>query len=103
MINAAFDSFKLQNMPVQTPKRRSERLSRRKFMVMKKARELAQFCDADVTLIIRTHKDCRYYTYNSTGLKAGEYCTFGLSRDIEFAFGLEAEGDCSLILGADTT
>jgi hypothetical protein len=57
-------------MPIQPPKRRSEILSRRKFTVIKKAQELAQFYDADVALIIHTRKDSRYYTYNSTGLKS---------------------------------
>jgi hypothetical protein len=60
----------ISNMPIQPPKRRSERLSRRKFTVIKKAQELAQFYDADVALIIHTRKDSRYYTYNSTGLKS---------------------------------
>ena len=62
--------FSAPNMPVQTPKRRSERLSRRKFTMMKKAHELAQFCDVDVALIIRTRKSGRYFTYNSTNLES---------------------------------
>jgi hypothetical protein len=40
-------------MAVKSPKRRSERLSRRKSTLINKAHELAEFCDVDVALIIR--------------------------------------------------
>ena len=36
----------------------------------KKAHELAHFCDTDVTLIIHTCKDGRYFTCNSTESRA---------------------------------
>jgi hypothetical protein len=51
-------SFNLQiiislNMAIKLPKRRSDRLSRRKSTLINKAHELAEFCDVDVALIIR--------------------------------------------------
>ncbi|PVH71044.1 hypothetical protein DL98DRAFT_435928, partial [Cadophora sp. DSE1049] len=50
------------------PKRRSERLSRRKATLINKAYELAEFCDINVALIIRNRQTGRYFTYNSVDL-----------------------------------
>jgi SRF-type transcription factor (DNA-binding and dimerisation domain) len=50
-------------MAVKPPKRRSERLSRRKSTLINKADELAEFCDVDVALIIRNRQTGRYFTY----------------------------------------
>ncbi|KAG4415557.1 hypothetical protein IFR04_011321 [Cadophora malorum] len=55
-------------MAVKAPKRRSERLSRRKATLINKAYELAEFCDVDVALIIRNRQTGRYFTYNSVDL-----------------------------------
>jgi hypothetical protein len=55
-------------MAVKPPKRRSERLSRRKSTLINKAHELAEFCDVDVALIIRNRQTGRYFTYNSVDL-----------------------------------
>jgi hypothetical protein len=40
-------------MAIKLPKRRSERLSRRKSTLINKAHELVEFYDIDVALIIR--------------------------------------------------
>jgi hypothetical protein len=53
-----------------TPKRRSERLNRRKTTLINKAHELAEFCEVDVALIIRSRKSGRYFTYNSLDLES---------------------------------
>jgi len=55
-------------MAVKLPKRRSDRLSRRKSTLINKAHELAEFCDVDVALIIRNRQTGRYFTYNSVDL-----------------------------------
>jgi hypothetical protein len=52
------------------PKRRSERLNRRKLTLINKAHELAEFCEVDVALIIRSRKSGRYFTYNSLDLES---------------------------------
>jgi hypothetical protein len=52
------------------PKRRSERLSRRKTTLINKAHELAEFCEVDVALIIRSRKSGQYFTYNSLDLES---------------------------------
>jgi hypothetical protein len=57
-------------MAVKLPKRRSERLSRRKSTLINKAHELAEFCDVDVALIIRNRQTGRYFTYNSVDLES---------------------------------
>ena len=57
-------------MAVIPPKRRSERLNRRKFTLINKADELAEFCEVDVALIIRSRKTGRYFTYNSVDLES---------------------------------
>jgi hypothetical protein len=57
-------------MAVKPPKRRSERLSRRKSTLINKAHELAEFCDVDVALIIRNRQTGRYFTYNSVDLES---------------------------------
>jgi hypothetical protein len=57
-------------MAVKLPKRRSERLSRRKSTLINKAHDLAEFCDVDVALIIRNRRTGRYFTYNSVDLKS---------------------------------
>ena len=46
-----------------TAKSKSQRFTRRKACLMKKAHELAKICEADLALIIR--KKNRYYTYCS--------------------------------------
>jgi SRF-type transcription factor (DNA-binding and dimerisation domain) len=53
-----------------TPKRKSERLNRRKLTLINKAHELAEFCDIDVALIIRSHKSGQYFIYNSLDLES---------------------------------
>jgi len=57
-------------MAVNQPKRRSERLHGRKFTLINKAHELAEFCDVDVALIICSRKSGRYFTYNSLDLES---------------------------------
>jgi hypothetical protein len=57
-------------MAVNPPKRRSERLNRRKLTLINKAHKLAEFCDVDVALIIRNRKTGRYFTYNSVNLES---------------------------------
>jgi hypothetical protein len=57
-------------MAVKLPKRRSERLSRRKSTLINKAHELAEFCDVDVALIIRNRQTGRYFTYSSVDLES---------------------------------
>ncbi|KAF8848169.1 hypothetical protein BDZ45DRAFT_664866 [Acephala macrosclerotiorum] len=52
-------------MAISHSKRRSERLNRRKSTLISKAHKLAKFCEVDVTLIIRSRKSSRYFTYNS--------------------------------------
>jgi hypothetical protein len=55
-------------MAIKLPKRRSERLSRRKSTLINKAHELAEFCDINVALIIRNRQTGYYFTYNSVNL-----------------------------------
>ena len=55
---------------VSKPKRRSEKLSRRKETLLKKAYEIAQFCDVDIALILRIRKTGRYITYKSVDLES---------------------------------
>ncbi|PMD36993.1 hypothetical protein L207DRAFT_433051 [Hyaloscypha variabilis F] len=50
-------------MAAKPPKRRNERLSRRKSTLIHKAHELARFCDVDVALIMRNRQTGRYFTY----------------------------------------
>ena len=57
-------------MTVKSPKRRSERLSRRKSTLINKADELAELCDVDVALIIRNRQTGHYFTYNSIDLES---------------------------------
>jgi hypothetical protein len=57
-------------MAIKLPKRRSERLSRRKSTLINKADELAEFCDIDVALIIRIRRTGCYFTYNSVDLES---------------------------------
>lgn len=52
-------------MAVKTPKRRSERLSRRKSTLINKAYELGEFCDVDIAVIIRNRRTGLYTTYKS--------------------------------------
>jgi hypothetical protein len=52
------------------PKRKSERLNRRKLTLINKAHELIEFCDVDVALIIRSRKSGQYFTYNSLDLES---------------------------------
>jgi hypothetical protein len=53
---------------IKLPKRRSERLSRRKSTLINKAHELVEFYDVDVALIIRNRQTGYYFTYNSINL-----------------------------------
>ena len=46
-------------------KKRSQRLSRRKETLIKKAHEMATLCDVDVALFLRLHKSGRLITYKS--------------------------------------
>ena len=55
---------------VSKPKRRSEKLSRRKETLLKKAYEIAQFCDVDIALILRIRKTGLYITYKSVDLES---------------------------------
>lgn len=52
------------------PKRKCDRLGRQKETLLKKAHEIAKFCEVDVALIIRICKTGRYITYSSTDLKS---------------------------------
>jgi hypothetical protein len=52
------------------PKRRNERLGRRKDTLLKMAYEIAKFCDVDVSLILRIRKTGRYITYSSLDLES---------------------------------
>jgi len=52
------------------PKRRSERLGRRKETLLKKAYELAKFCEVDVSLTLRIRKTGRIITFSSLDLKS---------------------------------
>ncbi|KIN09149.1 hypothetical protein OIDMADRAFT_110392, partial [Oidiodendron maius Zn] len=51
-------------------KRTSERLGRRKETLLKKAHEMAKFCDIDVALTLRIRKTGRYITYKSMDLES---------------------------------
>jgi hypothetical protein len=57
-------------MAIIPPKRRSERLNRRKFTLINKADELIEFYEVDVILIIHNHKTGYYFTYNSINLES---------------------------------
>ncbi|KAH6704370.1 hypothetical protein BKA61DRAFT_455266, partial [Leptodontidium sp. MPI-SDFR-AT-0119] len=52
------------------PKRRSERLSKRKSTLINKTDELAKLCDVNVALIIRNRQTGHYFTYNSIDLES---------------------------------
>jgi len=52
------------------PKRRSEKLNRRKFALINKAHELTEFYDVNIALTIRNRKTSRYFTYNSINLES---------------------------------
>lgn len=51
-------------------KRRSQRLGRRKKTLLKKAYELAKFCEVDVSLTLRIRKTGRITTFNSLDLES---------------------------------
>ncbi|CAG8981561.1 hypothetical protein HYALB_00013834 [Hymenoscyphus albidus] len=51
-------------------KRKSQRLSRRKDTLLKKAHEIAFFCDIDVALVLRIRKTGRLIMYNSIDLES---------------------------------
>ncbi|APA10379.1 hypothetical protein sscle_06g051490 [Sclerotinia sclerotiorum 1980 UF-70] len=55
---------------INKPKRRSERLNRRKMTLLNKAYEISKFCEVDVALILRIRKTGQYITYNSTDLQS---------------------------------
>lgn len=57
-------------MAVKPPKRKRERLSRRKSTLINKAYELVEFYDIDIALIIRNRQTGRYFTYNSVDLES---------------------------------
>jgi hypothetical protein len=57
-------------MAVATPKRRSERLLRRKFTLFKKAYEISKFCDMDAAVFLYSRKTGRYFTYRSIDLES---------------------------------
>jgi hypothetical protein len=57
-------------MAAKPHKRRSERLNRRKSTLINKVHELAEFCDVDIALIIRSRKSGQYFTYNSLDLES---------------------------------
>jgi hypothetical protein len=52
------------------PKRKSERLNRRKLTLINKAYKLVEFYDVDIALIIRNYKSGQYFTYNSLDLES---------------------------------
>ena len=58
-------------MAVSPPaKRKSERLNRRKLTLINKAHELAELCEVDVALIVRSRKSGQYFTYYSLDLES---------------------------------
>ncbi|KIM99795.1 hypothetical protein OIDMADRAFT_90811, partial [Oidiodendron maius Zn] len=52
------------------PKRSSEGLMRRKDSLLKKAYEMAKFCEVDVALILPIRATGRYITYKSVDLES---------------------------------
>jgi hypothetical protein len=50
---------------IDKPKRKSERLNRRKVTLLNKAYEISKFCEVDVALILRIRKTGQYITYTS--------------------------------------
>jgi hypothetical protein len=55
---------------INKPKRRSQRLNRRKETLLKKAYEMGEFCEVDVALILRIRKTGRYITFKSVNLES---------------------------------
>ena len=55
---------------VNIPKRRSQRLSRRKETLLKKLHEIATLCDVDVAFFLRVRKTGRMTTYRSLDLES---------------------------------
>ena len=51
------------------PKRRSERLNKRKETLLKKAYKIGEFCEVDVVLILYIRKTGRYITFKSVDLE----------------------------------
>jgi hypothetical protein len=57
-------------MAIKLPKRRSERLSRRKSTLINKAYDLVEFYDINIALIIYNRWTSYYFMYNSINLKS---------------------------------
>jgi hypothetical protein len=55
---------------ISKPKRRSQRLNRRKETLLKKAYKIGEFCEVDIVLILYIHKTGRYITFKSVNLES---------------------------------
>ncbi|KAJ8069835.1 hypothetical protein OCU04_000249 [Sclerotinia nivalis] len=55
---------------IDKPKRKSERLNRRKVTLLNKAYEISKFCEVDIALILRIRKTGQYITYTSTDVES---------------------------------
>ena len=55
---------------ISKPKRKSERLNRRKETLLKKAYEIGEFCEVNVALILRIRKTGSYITFKSVDLES---------------------------------
>jgi hypothetical protein len=53
---------------ISKPKRRSQRLNRRKETLLKKEYEMGEFCEVDVGMILHIYKTSRYITFKTIDL-----------------------------------
>jgi hypothetical protein len=65
-----FQGIIMKSAMISKPKRRSQRLNRRKETLLKKAYEIGEFLEADVALILRIRKTGRYITLKSVDLES---------------------------------